>query len=131
MVNTGTWDSDLAFIFIVLFFLPLFLHMVFGCIARAKHLTEKPYVINIYEEVETGPILKTAPVARQSSPAPVDKPKPKTKTEPDTISLDAISGLIGLGYKKSEARRLVAVARSQKHYEKAEDIIMDTMANCV
>lgn len=125
MVNTGTWDSDLAFIFIVLFFLPLFLHMVFGCIARAKHLTEKPYIVNIYEEIQT------EPVARQSSPAPVNKPKPKTKTEPDTISLDAISGLIGLGYKKSEARRLVAVARSQKHYEKAEDIIMDTMANCV
>ena len=103
--------------------------MIFGCIARAKHLTEKPYIVNIYEEIQT------EPVARQSPRTPVNKPKPKTKpktkTEPDTISLDAISGLIGLGYKKSEARRLVAVARSQKHYEKAEDIIMDTMANCV
>ena len=129
MVNTGTWDSDLAFIFIVLFFLPLFLHMIFGCIARARHLTEKPYIVNIYEEIQT------EPVARQSPRTPVNKPKPKTKpkqkTEKDVISLEAISGLVGLGYKRSEARRIVASARSNKDYKKAEDIVIDAMQKCV
>ena len=127
MVNTGTWNSDLAFIFVALFFLPLFLHFIMGCMIRARQLTEKPYIINIYEEIEHETPYKSQPKEKK----PAHKTKPKQKTEKDVISLEAISGLVGLGYKRSEARRIVASARSNKDYKKAEDIIMDAMANCV
>lgn len=127
MVNTGTWNSDLAFIFVALFFLPLFLHFVMGCMVKARQLTEKPYVINIYEEIEDKTPYRSQPEKKKTA----KKTKPKQNTEKDVISLEAISGLVGLGFKKSEARRIVASARNNKDYKKAEDIIMDAMANCV
>ena len=43
--------------------------------------------------------------------------------------LDAIAGLSGLGYKKSEARRIISKARSEKDYENAEDIISDVISS--
>lgn len=94
---------------------------------KARQLTEKPYVINIYEEIEDKTPYRSQPEKKKTA----KKTKPKQNTEKDVISLEAISGLVGLGFKKSEARRIVASARNNKDYKKAEDIIMDAMANCV
>ena len=44
---------------------------------------------------------------------------------------EAVTGLTGLGYKKSEARRIVSQLCSSKSYKKAEDIIVDVMQKCV
>ena len=148
MVNTGTWNSDLAYIFIGLFFLPLAIYMFMGCLIRAKELSERPYVINFYEEKEpriiyrdvpryySRPAKKSKPRKSKPSPKPAPKPKVERKPKPSTnpnssIYLDAISGLVGLGYKKSEARRLASSLSNEKSYKKAEDIITDVITKCV
>jgi len=148
VTNTGTWNSDLAYIFIGLFFLPLVIYFFMGCVIRAKQLNEKPYVINFYEEKEpriiyrnvtryhSSPVKKSKPRKQKPYPEPAPKPKVEIKPKPSTnpnssIYLDAISGLVGLGYKKSEARRLASSLSNKKSYKKAEDIITDVITKCV
>jgi hypothetical protein len=135
MVNTGTWNSDLVLIFVGMFFLPIFLYFVMGVFLRAIEMSKKTYVINVYEETPK-PAHKPYP-----KPKPAPKPKPKPKAKPkkvkplkkwdDQMVSDAVSGLAGLGYKRSEARRIVSRMCANKSYEKAEDIVLDVMQNCV
>ena len=114
MVNTGTWNSDLVLIFVGMFFLPIFLYFVMGVFLRVVEMSQKTYVINVYEE----------------APKPAHKVKPLEKWDDQMVS-DAVSGLAGLGYKRSEARRIVSRMCANKSYEKAEDIVLDVVQNCV
>ena len=127
MVNTGTWNSDLAILFVGIFFLPMFLYIIMGVILRAMEFSQKTYVINVYEEA---PKPAPKPATRPKPKAKPKKVKPVKKQDDEMIS-DAVSGLVGLGYKRSEARRIVSRACIKKDYKKAEDIIVDVMQNCV
>jgi len=133
MVNTGTWNSDLALLFVGMFFLPIFLYMVMGVILRAKEFSEKSYVINVYEEA---PKPKKVKIQKPKKPKKSKKPKPqkraKSKDAWDSgMVSEAVGSLANLGYKKSEARRIVSQLCSSKSYKKAEDIIIDAMQKCV
>ena len=127
MVNTGTWNSDLALLFVGVFFLPIFLHMVMGVILRCREFSEKTYVINVYEEA---PKPKKVKIQKSKKPKRQKQTKPKDAWDSGMVS-EAVSGLTGLGYKKSEARRIVSQLCSSKSYKKAEDIVLDAMQKCV
>ena len=65
--------------------------------------------------------------------APKPKPKPKAQpkkldtTSPEVID-EAIVGLVGLGYKKAEARRLVNKLAVSKLYKKSEDLLTEIIS---
>lgn len=130
MVNTGTWNSDLALLFVGAFFLPIFLYIVMGVILRCKELSEKTYVINVYEEVPKPKKVKIQKPKSPKKPKRQKQAKPKDAWDSGMVS-EAVSGLTGLGYKKSEARRIVSQLCSSKSYKKAEDIVIDAMQKCV
>jgi len=125
MVNTGTWNSDLALLFVGMFFLPIFLYMVMGVILRAKEFSEKSYIINVYEEAPKPKKVKIQKPKKSQKQA-----KPKDAWDSGMVS-EAVGSLANLGYKKSEARRIVSQLCSSKSYKKAEDIIIDAMQKCV
>jgi hypothetical protein len=136
MVNTGTWNSDLALLFVGMFFLPIFLYMVMGVILRAKEFSEKSYIINVYEEAPKPKKVKIQKPKKSQKPKS-QKPKksqkqakPKDAWDSGMVS-EAVGSLANLGYKKSEARRIVSQLCSSKSYKKAEDIIIDAMQKCV
>lgn len=136
MVNTGTWNSDLALLFVGAFFLPIFLYIVMGVILRCKEFSEKTYVINVYEEVPKPKKVKIQKPKSSKKPKSPKKPKRQKQAKPKDawdsgMVSEAVSGLAGLGYKKSEARRIVSQLCSSKSYKKAEDIVIDAMQKCV
>jgi hypothetical protein len=112
MTNTGTWNSDLAILFVVVFFLPIFLYMAMGVILRCREFSEETYVINVYEEAPTH-----------------KKETTKPKKEIDFRSI-AINGLVDLGFSRAEARRRVAMLCSKNNYKKVEHLIVDAV-RCV
>ena len=98
-----------------------------GVILRAREFSEKSYVINVYEEV---PKPKKVKIQKPKKPKSQKQNKPKDAWASGVVS-EAVTGLTGLGYKKSEARRIVSQLCSSKSYKKAEDIIVDVMQKCV
>lgn len=114
MVNTGTWNSELAVLFILAFFSPIFLHMCVGVIVQLMYKSEDTYLIDVYQQKtkKKKDFVKTAP------------------SKPATIETMAIEGLVKLGYKKSQSRMLVARLCAKNRYEKAEHIIIDAI-KCV
>lgn len=130
MVNTGTWNSDLALLFVGMFFLPIFLYMVMGVILRAKEFSEKSYIINVYEEAPKPKKVKIQKPKKSQKPKSQKQAKPKDAWDSGMVS-EAVGSLANLGYKKSEARRIVSQLCSSKSYKKAEDIIIDAMQKCV
>ena len=84
-------------------------------------------MINVYEEA---PKPKKVKIQKSKKPKRQKQTKPKDAWDSDMVS-EAVSGLTGLGYKKSEARRIVSQLCSSKSYKKAEDIVLDAMQKCV
>jgi len=122
--NTGTWNGDLVLMFSAFFFFPMIAYFVFGIFLKIGELNEKHYVINVYQEQEYES-KKVSPTLNQAR-------KP-VETNPiiEQVASESIAGLVGMGYKKSEARRKVAKAAINKEYKKAEDMILDIISNCV
>ena len=126
MVNTGTWNSDLAFIFVIMFFLPIFLYMIMGVVLRAKEFSEKTYVIEVYQKAPKPKKVKTK---TRQKPKPRKTKKPASVWENGMVS-EAVQALVRLGYKKSQSRMIVSRLCAEKNYKKTEDIIIDAM-KCV
>ena len=59
----------------------------------------------------------------QPKPQPKSQPKKQT-TNPEVIN-EAVAGLVSLGYKRSEARRLVNSLSVSKVYKKSEDLLTE------
>ena len=146
MKNVGTWDSDLAILFLGCLMLPIglyFLRAFFEAIAAAR-----PIII-------VRPPLKTAPAKNTYNPpkdvgftpsetweesvVKISKPpkqratKPKKKAAPQAVApltsqvieAEAISGLCNMGYKKGDASKLVKSLSSKTEYDSAESLIKD------
>jgi hypothetical protein len=120
MVNTGTWNSDLAFLFVAAFFLPIFLHMVMGVILRSREFSEKTYAIDVYQAAPK-------PVRNQPKKKKKQVKKPKKKITNEDAAID---GLVKLGYKRSRSRMIVARLCAKNKYQKPEHIIIDAI-KCV
>jgi len=109
--------------------------MVMGVILRAKEFSEKSYIINVYEEAPKPKKVKIQKPKKSQKPKS-QKPKSQKQAKPKDawdsgMVSEAVGSLANLGYKKSEARRIVSQLCSSKSYKKAEDIIIDAMQKCV
>lgn len=134
MRNTGYWNTDLLFFFIICFFSPVILYFVAGIIMRIVDLfgslspkeAETVYV----PVVET--IYREKPVKKKSKKAKKSKPKTK-KAEPknNTIIDEAISCLMGIGHTKKSAKILVEQIYNSKRHQKAEDIVAEAIQMCI
>lgn len=142
MRNTGTWDSDLLFIFAACFFSPVVLFFLLGIFLRIKEFLETPYsppvvyvpvekevikVNNVYHYCDT-PKPKSQRKKRPVQPKKTYK-KPKkpnnTNTTGQGISSEAVSCLVSLGWAATSAKRVVSNACAVKRYKTAEDIVID------
>lgn len=124
MTNTGTWNSDFALFFLFVFFSPIVLFFVAGVFLRILEMqmiaSGELLVEDDCDAVEKSPVVNN----------PVIKTRKRSnEIENNDMHLDAVSGLVGIGYKKSEARRIVARACNKKHYQNAEDIITDVISS--
>lgn len=150
MYNTGTWNSDLALFYLIVFLTPLWLKMIFWTIsafgANVKIVQVKkqiPVPVNVYRDrivYRNNPSKtpKTTPkptpkkevkVARVVKPAN-KKPSPVVlkNTTDSSVMADAISGLKTLGVRKSDGKQLVEKLCMNKKYAAAEDLLQDCIA---
>ena len=154
MQNTGTWDSDLAILFLACLLLPIsmyFLRGFFEAIAAARPIIivrpplEKAPAKNTYKPpqgveftasetwVESVNRHNKPSKQRASKPKKRVSPKPKKKAPPKTappltsqaVETEAISALCNMGYKKGEASKLVKSLSSKTKYDSTESLIKD------
>ena len=118
MTNTGTWNSDFALFFLFVFFSPIVLFFAAGVFLK---ILEAYLIIGGLRCAVTESKVERV-VERKIAP----KPEPRQDNE---MYLDAVAGLVGIGYKKSEARRIISKACNEKDYENAEDIISDVISS--
>ena len=134
MQNTGYWNTDLLFFFIICFFSPVILYFVAGIIMRMVDLfgslsPREPETVYV-PVVET--IYRKKPVKKKPKKAKKSKPKTK-KAEPknNTIIDEAISCLMGIGHTKKSAKILVEQIYNSKRHQKAEDIVVEAIQMCI
>ena len=156
MQNTGTWNSDEAIFYFLVFISPICLYFLGGFIsiilrAFPQQQTSQISFTKLVGEKEAWQAVKDRCLedaingdyrARDwltkncyGSTSFTSKPKPKPKTQPkkqETTSPEivdeAIAGLASLGYKKSEARRLVNKLAVSKVYKKSEDLLTEIIS---
>ena len=63
----------------------------------------------------------------ETKPKPQVQPKKQETTSPEIVD-EAIAGLASLGYKRSEARRLVNKLAVSKVYKKSEDLLTEIIS---
>lgn len=142
MHNTGTWNSDLALFYLIVFLTPLWLKMIFWTISAFGANTK---IIRIEKEVHVPVnVYKDRVVYRDRTPKPAAKPAPnkevkvakvvkevpvakKPATDVSIIS-DVISGLKTLGVHKSQGKELVEKLCGNKKYTTAEDLLQDCIS---
>lgn len=144
MHNTGTWNSDLALFYLIVFLTPLWLKMIFWTISAFGANTK---IIRIEKEVPVPVnVYKDRVVYRDRTPKPAAKPAPKKEVKvvkvvkevpiaiakkPATdvsIMSDVISGLKTLGVHKSQGKELVEKLCKNKKYTTAEDLLQDCIS---
>jgi len=157
MQNTGTWNSDEAiFYFLVvispicLYFLGAFVNIVLNAIpdtpepeisftqAVGEEEAWQAVKDRCLEDAVNGDyrardwLTKNCYGSTTFSTEPKPKSKPKSNkeevTSPQVID-EAIVGLVGLGYKKPEAKRLISKLTASKVYKNAEVLLRDTITN--
>jgi len=141
--NTGTWDSDLLFIFAACFFSPVVLFFLLGIFLKIKDLLETchaPSVVyipfekevvkvkNVYHYIETSK-PKSQQKKRTVQRKKVYKKPNDTNITKKGICSEAVSCLVSLGWTTASARRVVSNACSLKTYKTAEDIVIDLIKN--
>ncbi len=139
MRNTGTWDSDLLFIFAACFFSPIVLFFLLGIFLRIKDFLETPYspsvvyvpvekevikVNNVYHYCDT-PKPKSQRKKRPVQRKKTYKKPSNTNITGQGISSEAVSCLVNLGWGATSAKRAVSNACAVKRYKTAEDIVID------
>jgi len=137
MQNTGYWNTDLLFIFIICFFSPVILYFVAGVVMRvvdiygSLHSREpEPVYVPVVETVYRESPLKKKnkkPKKPKNTKSKTKKDKPKN----NTIIEEAISCLMGIGHTKKSAKILVEQIYNSKIHQKAEDIVAEAIQMCI
>ena len=156
MQNTGTWNSDEAIFYFLVVISPICLYFLAGFIKVMSGMIPTPSepeisFTRLVGEKEAWQAVKdrcledaingdyrardwlTKNCYGSTSFAPEPKPKPQVQpkkqetTSPEIID-EAITGLVGLGYKKAEARRLVNKLAVSKLYKKSEDLLTEIIS---
>ena len=158
MQNTGTWNSDEAIFYFLVVISPICLYFFAGFVQAVINMmpdSPEPEIsfTTLVGEKEAWQAVKDRCLedaingdyrARDwltkncygSTPfTPETKPKPKPKTQPkkqETTSPEVvdetIAGLVGLGYKKAEARRLVNKLAVSKLYKNSEVLLTEIIS---
>lgn len=141
MQNIGTWNSDLALFYLIVFLTPLWLKMILWTIQvfnanTVVKIVEKPVYKTVSVPVYKDRVVyKERPVKQQVkskvkkptvafSPAPVKV----AKVVDSKIIDDVVSGLKTLGITKKDAKELVLKVHSCKRYSSAEELLSDSIA---
>lgn len=145
MKNVGTWDSDLAILFLGCLLLPIslyFLRAFFEAVAAARPIivyappkrTPAKNTYNPPKDVGFTPsetweesVVKISKPPKQRASKPKKKAPPKTAPPltSQAVETEAISALCNMGYKKGEASKLVKSLSSKTKYDSTESLIKD------
>jgi len=146
MENTGTWNSDEVIFYLFLVLLPIsgfFFVGIFTTLITAI----APIIISLlktnseqvnnedYEDVfeahfEQEPVKNTSPKPKSKTVKPPIVPAVKLQESTESSIVDeSISCLCGLGYKKSDARRIVNKLAVTKLYKNSELLIKDVLSS--
>ena len=132
MTNTGTWNSDLALLFLFAFMLPMFI-MLWGRLIQSIISLGSSHVSADVVGVTEEPIRDIQFELHSSKPKKVKqkKKKKKKKTPPECADMEyfaeTVEALRGLGLKKTEASSLVQDLCSRKRFASAEDLIKEAI----
>ena len=156
MQNTGTWNSDEAIFYFLVVISPICLYFFVGFVQAVINMmpdSPEPEIsfTTLVGEEEAWQAVKdrcledaingdyrardwlTKNCYGSTSFTPEPKPKPQAQpkrqetTSPEVID-EAIVGLVGLGYKKSDAKRLVNKLAVSKLYKKSEDLLTEIIS---
>ena len=83
-----------------------------------REYVDRPTIRTIYKKV-----YSPQPVA--SNPKVTSQPKPKEQAVDPVIFSEAVSGLVSIGVKKSEAKKMVKKLCSKESYSSAEKLLSD------
>ena len=156
MQNTGTWNSDEAIFYFLVVISPICLYFLGGFIQVIINMVpdspeQEISFTRLVGEEEAWQAVKdrcledaingdyrardwltkncygSTSFASEPKPKPQVQPKKQETTTPEIID-EAIAGLVGLGYKKAEARRLVNKLAVSKLYKKSEDLLTEIIS---
>jgi hypothetical protein len=146
----GTWNSDVAMIYLVIFaspFLLLILKEIIAVTSRIKIVERVEYITTppttVYKtKVETKVVYKNKPSKKPlasnfSKPKPktkpVNKPRKQNKASPaikpslSPVQRDTISALRGIGLTKADAKEIVESKYSSLKHKNFESLFKDCM----
>lgn len=156
MQNTGTWNSDEAIFYFLVVISPICLYFLAGFFRMFSNMvpqSQEPEIsfTKLVGEKEAWQAVKdrcledaingdyrardwltkncygsTSQLKQRPKQRPKSQPKKQT-TSPEVIN-EAVAGLVGLGYKRSEARRLVSGLSVSKVYKKSEDLLTEIIS---
>jgi len=144
MHNTGTWDSQLALFYLIVFLTPLWLKMILWTIEifnanTVVKIVEKPIYKTVQVPVYKDRVVyKERPVkhpvkhpvknkAKKSTIPSATAPAKVAKVVDSKIIDDVVSGLKTLGVAKKDAKELVLKVYSCKQYSSAEELLNDSI----
>ena len=145
MQNTGTWNSDEAIFYLILVIFPIaafFFVGIFTSIVTAF----APIIVAMINFGNNQPVAKEQDfssfefsIQTNNEKTPTEKPKkPQKQTviQPEVVDTtetcvidEAILGLVGLGYKKTDARRIANKAAVSKVYKNSEDLLTEIISS--
>ena len=153
MQNIGTWNSDLALFYLIVFLTPLWLKMIFWTIQAfnantVTKIVEKPVYKTVSVPVYKDKIVYRERPIKKDKIVYIDRPVKKTqKNKPKKTAIplapvasvkvativnskmidDVVSGLRILGVAKKDAKELVLKVNSSKQYSSAEELLGDSI----
>ena len=155
MQNTGTWNSDEAIFYFLVVISPICLYFFAGFIQAVINMmpdSPEPEIsfTTLVGEEEAWQAVKDrcledaingdyrardwltkncyGSTSFKSKPKPKPKSQPKKQTTSPEVINEAVAGLAGLGYKKSDARRLINKLAVSKVYKKSEDLLTEIIS---
>ena len=156
MQNTGTWNSDEAIFYFLVVISPICLYFFAGFVQAVVNMmpdSPEPEVsfTKLVGEEEAWQAVKdrcledaingdyrarewltkncygSTPFMQETKPKTKPEPKKQETTSPEVID-EAIMGLVGLGYTKSDARRLLNKLAVSKVYKKSEVLLTEIIS---
>jgi len=151
MFNEGRWNSDLAIFYVLVFFSPIVLYFLAGFLLRISQLFEKNEKIVYIEKPVYREVVKYVDRPAQSrrptnsvnvksdsyaqpknsvrsvevSKQKTERPVQKKENKPNQIIKNAIFALVGTGFKKAQAKRIIDDLAQNKQYTNVADLIKD------
>ena len=119
----NSWNDNLLIILFIFFWLPFIFHFLTNMICSIIESNAQKYV----EVVEVPVYVEKEVEVEVEVNKPRSKPNQTKKTE-DSIIEESISALVGLGHKKSEARRIVNKLAIDNVYEDSESLVMSAIS---